>query len=107
MAIDTDPGKLKGLPCETMLGNVEYLSVLEDAGLAHSRLVVSALQIEDTNDLLTYRARSRGIPCAVHAFDLSLADELVELGAQYLMTPQVDGIRMQIEELKRRGFVNG
>ncbi len=107
LAIDTDPGKFKGLPCETMLGNVEYLSVLEDAGLAHARLVVSALQIEDTNDLLTYRARSRGIPCAVHAFDLSLADELVELGAQYLMTPQVDGIRMQIEELKRRGFVNG
>jgi Kef-type K+ transport system membrane component KefB len=107
LAIDTDPGKLEGLPCETMLGNVEYLAVLEDAGLAHCRLVVSALQIEDTNDLLTYRARSRGIPCAVHAFDLSLADELVELGAQYLMTPQVDGIRMQIEELKRRGFVNG
>ena len=104
LAIDTDPNKLSGLPCETMLGNVEYLSVLEDAGYSRAKLIVSALQIEDTNDLLAYRARSHGIRCAVHGFDLSLIDELVELGADYVMTPRVDGIKLQVEELKRRGY---
>ena len=107
LAIDTDPGKFSGLPCETMLGNVEYLSVLEDAGLPRAKLLVSALQIEDTNDLLTYRSRSHGVPCAIHAFDLSVIEELVELGALYLLTPRVDGVRLLLEELRKRGALRG
>lgn len=105
LAIDVDPEKLQDLPCETMLGNVEYLSVLEEAGLAKARLVISALQIEDTNHLLAYQARSRGIPCAIHAFDLSVIDDLVELDVNYLMYPRVEGLKYQTDELKRMGIL--
>ncbi len=105
LAIDIDPEKLRDLPCETMLGNVEYLSVLEEAGLERARLVISALQIEDTNHLLAYQARSRGIPCAIHAFDLSVIDDLVELDVNYLMYPRVEGLKYQTEELKRMGVL--
>jgi hypothetical protein len=31
-----------------------------------------------------------GVPCAIHAFDVSVIDDLLELGADYLMTPKVD-----------------
>ncbi len=105
LAIDVDPEKLQGLPCETMLGNVEYLSVLEEAGLEKARMVISALQIEDTNHLLAYQARSRGIPCAIHAFDLSVIDDLVELDVNYLMYPRVEGLKYQTDELKRMGIL--
>lgn len=45
MAIDTDPAKLAGLPCEAVHGNVEYLAVLEEAGLALAKRLVAALAL--------------------------------------------------------------
>ena len=105
LAIDVDPKKLQGLDCETMLGNVEYLSLLEEAGIDHARLVVSALQIEDTNHLLAYQSRSRGIPCAIHAFDVSVIDDLVDLDVNYLIFPRVEGLKLQNEELRKRGVL--
>jgi Kef-type K+ transport system membrane component KefB len=105
LAIDVDPQKLEGLDADRLIGNVEYPSVLEEAGLDRARLVVSALQIEDTNHLLAYQCRSRGIPCAVHAFDLSVIDDLVDLDVNYLLFPRAEGVRVQNEELARRGFL--
>ncbi len=105
LAIDVDPSKLLGLDCETMLGNVEYLSVLEEAGLDSARLVVSALQIEDTNHLLAYQCRSRGIPCAIHAFDISVINDLVDLDVNYLIFPRVEGLKLQNEALKEMGVL--
>lgn len=105
LAIDTDPHKLKGLNCETMHGNVEYLSVLEEAGLEHAKLLVSALRIEPTNDLLAYRCRSYGVPCSVNVVDLSVTDNLVAMDAKYLMTPKVDGVKLQAAVLKEKGFL--
>lgn len=105
LAIDTDPGKLRDLPCATMIGNVEYLSVLEEAGLAHARLLVTALQIEATNDLLAYRCRTHGVPCAAHVIDLEETDNLLEMNVAYLMIPKVDGVKLQTRELKRLGLL--
>ncbi|TVR52361.1 MAG: portal protein [Puniceicoccaceae bacterium] len=102
LAVDTDPFKLRDLPCDTLLGNVDYASVLEAAGLERARALISALQIEETNYLLTYRCKEFGVPCAIHAFDLSLVQDLVDLGADYLMTPKFDGIRRQ-NQLLREG----
>jgi Kef-type K+ transport system membrane component KefB len=90
LAIDTDPRKFAGLTCRTMLGNVEYPSVLHEAGLASAKLAVSALQIEATNHLFAFHCKSMGVPCAIHACDVSVIDDLLELGADYLMTPKVD-----------------
>ncbi|HUG12125.1 MAG TPA: cation:proton antiporter, partial [Opitutaceae bacterium] len=90
LAIDTDPRKLASMPCRTMLGNVEYPSVLHEASLASAKLAVSALQIEGTNHLFAFQCKSMGVPCAIHAFDISVIDDLLVLGADYLMTPKVD-----------------
>jgi len=100
LAIDTDPKKLEGLgEAETMIGNVEYESVVEEIGLRRARLVVSALQIEDTNHLLAYRCRSAGVPCAIHAFDVSVVEDLLELDTSYMFMPAVDGVREQVSIL--------
>ena len=104
LAIDTDPKKLEGLgSAETLIGNVEYQSVVEEIGLRQAKLVVSALQIEDTNHLLAYRCRSAGVRCAIHAFDLSMVDDLLELDTAYLLMPAVDGVVLQREILQAKG----
>ncbi|MGA0846473.1 MAG: NAD-binding protein, partial [Luteolibacter sp.] len=99
-AVDVDPAKLRGLPGHKLLGSVEYLSVLRRAGLDRARLLVSALQIENTNELLAYRCQAAGIPSAVHVVDMSVADALLDLGVDYLMVPKVDGVKAQLEKLR-------
>ncbi|WP_269524214.1 cation:proton antiporter [Coraliomargarita parva] len=106
LAIDTDPLKLEGLePAETMIGNVEYESLLEEIGLRRARLVISALQIEDTNHLLAYRCRSADVPCAIHAFDVSVVDDLIDLDTDYLLMPALDGVVEQREVLAKEGLI--
>ena len=103
LAVDTDPRKLADLPCPTLLGNTDHPAVLEEAGVPRAKLVVSALQIEDANALLTHRASKLGVPVSVHAFDPSLVSELEALGATYLMVSKYDGIRQVAEALGRVG----
>lgn len=105
LAIDTDPAKLERLPCETMIGNADYAAVLHDADLAQARLAISTLQIEDTNILLAFRCREAGIPCAIHAFDLSILEELLALDVQFLLTPKIDALVQQREVLKQEGVL--
>lgn len=105
LAIDTDPKKLDGLPGRTLLGSAEYLSVLEEARLADAKLLVSALQIEDANDLLAYRCKEFGVPSSIHAVDLSVVDNLMEMDVAYLMIPKVDGIKRQNHVLEEMGFI--
>ncbi len=100
LAIDTDPGKLAGLPCRTLLGNVEYPGTLDEAGLTRAKLVVSALQIEDTNETLAYRSQVAGVPSSILAVDMNHMDDLLEMGVEYLMIPKVDGIKQQNRKLK-------
>lgn len=105
LAIDTDPRKLADLPCQTSLGNVDYLSVLEDAGLKEARLLVSALRIEPANDLLAYRCRQFNIPAAIQLVDLSVVDNLLEMDVKYLMIPKIDGMKLQNRVLQEHGFL--
>ncbi|MGH7540157.1 MAG: cation:proton antiporter [Gemmatimonadota bacterium] len=105
LAIDTDPRKLSGLPAETLLGSVDGPAVLEEAEIERARLVVSALQIEGVNALLAYRCAELGVPVSIHAFDPSLADELLEIGADHLMISKHDGIRQIEDELRRIGVI--
>jgi Kef-type K+ transport system membrane component KefB len=106
LAIDTDPGKLDGLPCETLHGNVEYESLLEAAQLHSARLLVSALQIEDTNNLLAFRCREAGVPVSIHAFDRSVIPQLREIGVSHLMVSKNVGLRQIARELRGAGVLD-
>jgi Kef-type K+ transport system membrane component KefB len=106
LAVDTDPAKLLGLDgAEVLIGNVEYESVVEEIGMREAKLVVSALQIEDTNHLLAYRCRKLGVPCSIHAFDVSVVDDLMDLETSYLLMPNVDGLVEQRDILEKEGLV--
>lgn len=105
LAIDTDPAKLADLPGGTLIGNAEYLSVLEAAGLHQAKLLVSALHIEEANDLLAYRCRIAQIPCSIHGIDISVVDNLLEMGVAYLMIPKIDGVKLQTRELQKMGVI--
>lgn len=103
--LDTDPGKLRGLPGSTKVGDAQSLAFLEEAGLRRARLLVSCVHIEDVNNLLAYRCRTMKIPCSIHAIDLSMVDNLLEMDPTYLMLPKVDGIKLQTRKLKELGFL--
>ncbi|MDP4645075.1 MAG: cation:proton antiporter [Opitutales bacterium] len=106
LAIDTDPHKLQGLDgASILIGNVEYQSVVEEIGLRDAKLVVSALQIEDTNHLLAYRCRAAGVCCAIHAFDISVVEDLLDLDTAYLLMPAIDGIVTQRDLMTKEGVI--
>lgn len=105
LAIDTDVYKLAGLPGDKLVGSVEYTSVLRAAGLAQAKLLVSALKIEEANDLLAYRARCHGVRCAINVTDLEAVDHLLAVQTTYLIVPKVDGVKAQRKLLEARGFL--
>jgi hypothetical protein len=104
LAIDTDPHKLAGLDCDILLGDAGDPSVLAEAGLPAARMLVSALTIEDINDLLAYRCREAGIPCAINVMDLSATENLLAMETRFLLVPKVDGVAAQSRELKNLGL---
>lgn len=103
LAVDTDPAKLASVEGPVLMGNADDLQVLEAAGIRRARLLVSALQIESANNLLAYRCRSLGVPCAIHAFDPSVVDDLRTIGATHLMESKTAGTRKLGEALKAEG----
>ncbi len=103
LAVDTDPRKLADLPCRTMVGNIDYPAMSEEVNMAGARLVISALQIEDTNRMLAWRCRQMGLPTVIHAFDESVVDELRKEGVAYLIDTRTEGRRqleMALRELR-------
>jgi Kef-type K+ transport system membrane component KefB len=105
LAVDTDPAKLDGLPVSTLHGDAASASVLHEANLDGARLLVSALQIETANNLIAYRCRHAGIPCAIHAFDRSVAADLTELGVDFLIQSKTAGTKQIVRELGARGVL--
>jgi Kef-type K+ transport system membrane component KefB len=103
IGVDTDPQKLRGLPCRPLHGNAEYLSVLEEAGIRSARLLVSALQIEDVNRLLAYRARQFNLPSVIHAFEASVEKELAGMGVAHLLNSRAAGVDRITRELQKEG----
>jgi Kef-type K+ transport system membrane component KefB len=105
LAVDVDARKLRDLPCASLQGSTEHRAVLEEANLAEAKLLVSALQIEDANNLLAWRAREAGVPSSIHAFDPALSDELRANGATHLMVSKYDGIRQVVTALREAGVI--
>ena len=103
LGIDVSPANLVDLPCATMLGNAEYISVLEEAGIRRAKLLVSALQIEDSNHLLAYWGRTFGVPTSIHAFDQAVVDELLEAGADHLIMSKSAGLRRVADAFREAG----
>jgi Kef-type K+ transport system membrane component KefB len=103
-AVRAEPGDVPGR-LETLQGNTDHPEVLEHAGLERAKLLVSALQIQDANNLMAYRARQAGVPSAIHAFDARLAHELEDHGATYLMVSKYDGIRQMTAALRDAGVI--
>jgi Kef-type K+ transport system membrane component KefB len=105
LAVDTDASKLEGVGTRTLVGDVTIGAVIEAAGIPRAKLVVSTLQIEDVNSLLAYRCARLAVPVSIHAFDPTLVDELLEIGADHLMVSKHDGIRMVEAALRRLGVL--
>lgn len=106
VAVDTDSRKLAELTARTVQGDLTHPAVEAEAGLPLARLVVSALQIEEVNNLLAWRCRSLGVAVSVHAFDPSLADELLEIGADHLLLPKESGVGLMEARLRSLGVLN-
>ena len=64
------------------------------------------MQIEDVNHLLAYRCRNAGVPCAIHAFDVSMVDDLLDLGTAYLLMPAMDGVLRQRQVMRTEGVID-
>ncbi len=104
LAVDTSPSNLEALPCRTMLGNAEHVSFLEEAGVRDAKLLVSTLQIEETNHLLAYWGRLFGVPTSIHAFDGSIADDLIAAGATHLILSKPAGTRRIADAFRKAGI---
>lgn len=105
LAVDTDPHKLQCLPARKMVGNMDYLQVVEETGFARAKLVMSALQIEDTNNLLAWRCQQFGVPCAIHAFDRSVFTDLKRLGVSYLVEAKFRSMKRVENDLREDGVI--
>ena len=46
-----------------------------------------------------------GVPCAIHAFDHSVVDDLLDLGADYLMMPAIAGAVEEIKLMRKEGII--
>jgi Kef-type K+ transport system membrane component KefB len=101
LAIDTDANKLRDLPVHTLAGSTDYPSVLEEAALPQAKLLISALHIEESNNLLAFYGRQAGVPTAIHAFDPSVAAELQALEVDYLIDPRTSWMEWVTAELAK------
>lgn len=90
--VDRDPAKLRAVPAIRVHGSIEYLSVLEEAGLERAHFAVSALRIQDVNNLLAFRCRQLRVPVAIHAFDRSAFEALRELRVDYVINSKRAGV---------------
>ena len=104
LAVDTSPRNLEGLPGRVMLGNAEHVSFLEEAGVRNARLLVSTLQIEETNQLLAYWGRLFDVPTSIHAFDQSIVDDLNAAGATHLILSKPAGTRRIADAFRKAGI---
>ncbi len=98
LAIDIDHRKLAGLPCRTMVGDIDYISVLQDANLARAELAITTLMIEDVNRLFAYRCNQLSVPVAMHVFDRSVRQGAEAMSPRYIIDSRVAADR-QIETM--------
>ncbi|MFW5876247.1 MAG: cation:proton antiporter [Myxococcota bacterium] len=107
LVIDTDARKMSGLACHTLVGDVDYASTLEQAGLHGARMAISALRIENVNKLFVFRCRDAGVPVAVYAFDRPVREQLHEVGATHLVEARQAAGNRLLTELEHLHGVGG
>lgn len=105
VAVDVDRAKLEDLPVLTVHGNAVYEDTLEEADFFDAKLVISALKIEGTNNLIAYHCREADIPCSIHAFDHAVVDDLRALDADHLLYPKQEGLTYLLDELRTKGVL--
>lgn len=99
LALDVDAYKLRDLPCEVMVGDIDHPDVLEHSGVLRAKLAISALKIENVNNLLAWRCRQAGVPVAIHGFDRSVCADLNTLDVTYVLDSKAQGARAMREKL--------
>jgi len=92
VAIDTDREKLEEVGPPAVHGDATNEEVRGDAGIPRAKLLISTLQIEEPNNLLSAVARKYDIPCSIHAFDPSMIEDLQALDVDYIILSKRDGI---------------
>lgn len=100
LAIDYDPGKLQGLACRSLQGDIGQHHTLNATNLQQAKMLISALHIEETNNFLAYQAKKHGVPAAIHAFDESVVDDLRVLNIDHLIHSKREGVKRMLEALK-------
>lgn len=105
LAVDTDWRKLTDLPGHTLLGDVDYPSTLDEAGLRYARAAISALRIEQVNQLLIHRCRLLDVPVAVYVGDHATRDRLQEVGASCIIDSRARSGERLMDELQQLGVV--
>ena len=105
LAVDYDYGKLEDLPVRVLMGNVEYLALLDEAWLERAKLLVSCIKNVNANELLAYRCQLAKVPCSVHLLTLSELDRLRELGVDHAMLPKEEGTRLTMQQLRSMGIL--
>jgi len=91
--VDTDRKKLEQVAPPHVHGDATDEEVMQRANLSEAKLLISTLQIEEPNEVLSILAREAGVPCSVHSFDPSLAKDLLTLDVDYLIRSKRDGMQ--------------
>lgn len=92
VAVDTDRAKLEDVGPPTVHGDATNEEVRHDAGIPQAKLLISTLQIEEPNNLLSAVARKYDVPSSIHAFDPSTIEDLQALDVDYIIRSKRDGI---------------
>lgn len=101
LAVDADWRKTSGLPCNTFVGDIDYASTLEEAGLFDARMALSALRLENVNKLFVFRCQMAGVPVAVYADDAATREQLRQVHANYLVDSKEHAGERLLLELDR------
>ncbi len=109
VVVDYDPEVIDTLDHQKanyIYGDATDIELLEEVGIEHSKLIVSAMSDHDTNKFLAKLAENI-CPHAVlicYAENAEQASELYELGASYVMVPHYIGSEKISSFIRRSGL---
>lgn len=101
VAVDMNPHHLHGLPCKTIVANIEDPNSLDEIKFRQAKLVISALSSEETNNFLAFLAKKYNIPFAAHARDPSMKDGLIFGGSAFIISPK-EAVVEEFQKLIKR-----
>ncbi len=109
VVVDYDPEVIDSLEhnkANYIYGDATDIELLEEVGLEHCRLIVSAMSDHDTNVFLVKLAEATSPNAVVicYAENAEQAGELYELGASYVMVPHYIGSEKISSFIRRSGL---